>query len=205
MHLYRVPDEERAKEADAQPPEAGGAHGACQGPVCSRPLRIDDVAAPCHRGGRASHGGIAIGQQADILRAPAQQQCEWCQREQRQQSEGHAGRTPSRMLDDALQIGQQHDRAHANPRERNAHRKPAPLHEPGRQKKRLAGIPQTHTARAHQNAQGQIEMPGLIGERRTQHAGCGDHDADQRDEARAMRVHQPTEHRTQEGRDHEPE
>ena len=72
VDLHRVPDVEAAEIAERDPPEARGAQRAAQRPVGPGPDRVDDVRARCGRFRRRR--GVAVGPQADIFGALAQQQ-----------------------------------------------------------------------------------------------------------------------------------
>ena len=115
-----------------------------------------------------------------------------------------AARQPAPSITVCTQ-GSSDDGADADAGEGDADRQPAPAHEPVGQEQRLAGVAEAHAAAADQHAERQIEMPGLVRQRRQQQPGRHQADAELHHHARADPVHHAAEHRAQDRRHHEAE
>ena len=149
--------------------------------------------------------GIAIRQQADILGALAQQQIDRRQHGEDQNAHRGAGGTPAGLLDHVLHPWQQGHRADADAGKGEPHGEPAAANEPVRQKQRLAGIAETHAARADQHADREIEMPGLRRQRRQQQPAAHQRDAELHHPARPEAIHHAADQRTDGGGYHKAE
>ena len=139
MDLHRVPGEEPEEITDGDPPEAARPNGPGERPVDCRPPGVHDVRAS--GSGRAARGGVAIGQEADILGPSSQHEIQRDQHAQHQKAERPAGGAPAGSRDERLQPRQEDDRADADAGEGDAHRQTAPAHEPVRQIERLPRVP----------------------------------------------------------------
>ena len=102
---------------------------------------------------RLARRRVAVGMQADVLRAPAQQQVERKQQHGGDERERQAGPAPAVARDQDLHPRQQHDRADADAGECDADREPAPPHEPVRNELRLHAVAEEIAADADQHAE----------------------------------------------------
>ena len=159
VHLHRVPGVEAAEDTRGDPPEAGGAHGARQGPVDRRPGRVRRHCDALRRRptplGAASPSGcspMSSGRRRSSRLSGASTTSS-------NSAQWPAGGTPAGAVDDQLHPRQQHDRADADARKGDADRQPAPAHEPVGQEQRLPGVAQADAAAADQHAERQVEMP----------------------------------------------
>ena len=211
MDLHHVPGKQPTEIAERQPPEARGAQGPGQGPFDGGPGAIHHSV-----GASRGCGGCSllfagrrctrpIGQQPQVLWAPLEQQGKRAQGNERKAAQGNAGAAPAGGLDQLLQQRQQEDRPQPHTREGDARRQAAPALKPGRQEERLTGVAQTHAACAHQHPEGEIEVPGLRGQRGQNQPPARDHDADERHPAWATRIHEPAKRWAQKSRDQKAE
>ena len=183
VHLHGVPGEQRAEEAERDPPEAAGAQRRAPASSRSRPRpdrrRSSRRAAPPRRPLR-----LAVGQQADVLRPAPHQEVERTQHEQHQQAHrpSTTARQPSRSMIDCSH-GSSTMAPTPTPEKAMLMASAAPAHEPVRQELRMGGEGHEVGAGAHQHAERGVELPGIGDDGRQQQAGrhqdhaALDHDA----------------------------
>jgi hypothetical protein len=125
---------------------------------------------------------------------PPRQQIQRRQRRDHERGHRQTRGAPAGAGDQALQPRQDHDRADAHARERDADRQAAAANEPVRQEERVTGVAKAHRAAGHEHAERQIEMPGRRHERSQAEPGADHHDAQQHDRARTAPVDQAAQH-----------